>query len=438
MGVIKSVISFLGSSEDSPLGAVPEQDKKGYISMGMVLLGFTFFTSTMFAGAQIGVAYKFWPDLFLIILLGNAILGGYVAILGYIAQKTGYNSVVLCRYGFGDIGSKYTDFAFGITQIGWYAWGTATIAMVFSKMLGLDQAWLIPLMIFFGFLFCSTSYIGYKGLNLLSNIAVPAMMILIFWSIAIGAKDVGGFEGLQAIVPQEQITFAAALTVVVGTYISGGTQSTNWSRFAKTPAVAVICSLAAFFIGNGLMIFIGAFGGFVYQQPDIVEVLMIQGLFIPAMIMLFFNVWTTQDNAIYCCGVAGCNFFRSTKRRMMTLIAAAISTVLAIAGMYNWLIPWIVLLGTVIPPIGGVMMATFFYKYRGNMPRVEEVKFAQLNYVGVCAYLVGALFAYFSPGVPPINGIIAAIVGYIVFDKLFTAFGINHEHEVIKQSDVAA
>ncbi|MGI6685300.1 MAG: cytosine permease [Bacillota bacterium] len=431
MGFLQKVGAFLGSSEDFPLGEVPQEERKGYISMGFVLLGFTFFTSTMFAGAQIGSAYKFWPDLVLIICLGNFLLGSYVALLSYIAQKTGYNSVVLCRYTFGDFGSKYTDFIFGVTQIGWYAWGTAAAAMVFTKMLGMSEVWLIPGMIFFGYLFCTTSYIGYRGINLLSNVAVPAMLLLIIWSLAIGWKDVGGFQGLQAITPQEPITFAAALTVVFGSFVSGGTQSTNWSRFSKTASIAVITSMAAFFFGNGLMIFIGAFGGFVYQQPDMVEVLLLQGLWIPALIMLFFNMWTTQDNAIYCCGVAGCNFFRSNKRRMFTFIAATLSTILAIFGMYNWLIPYIVVMGTIIPPVGGIIMADFFYKYRRRMPRVTEVKFAKFNFVGITAYVIGALFAYFSPGVPPINGIVSAFIAYIVIEKIFDSMKLQQDRVVV-------
>lgn len=233
-------------SDDNPLGELPDSDKQGMFSMMVVLLGFTFFTSTMFAGGQIGPHYKFFPDLMYVIILGNLLLGIYVAALGYIAQRTGYNSVVLSRYSFGDKGSKLVDILFAFTQIGWYAWGTATIAIVFVKMLNLNPAWTIPLMIVFGYGFSLTSYIGYKGIQMLSNIAVPAMALLIFWSFSIGLKDIGGFAGLGK-TPEVAMTFSTALTLVFGTFVSGGTQSTNWTRFAKTPKVAIVSSIVAFF-----------------------------------------------------------------------------------------------------------------------------------------------------------------------------------------------
>ena len=82
------------SSDDNPLGELPDRDRQGMFSMMVVLLGFTFFTSTMFAGGQIGPHYKFFPDLMYVIILGNLLLGIYVAGLGYIAQRTGYNCPV--------------------------------------------------------------------------------------------------------------------------------------------------------------------------------------------------------------------------------------------------------------------------------------------------------------------------------------------------------
>ncbi|OLS02223.1 cytosine permease [Tissierella creatinophila] len=408
------------ASDDNPLGELPDQDRQGMFSMMVVLLGFTFFTSTMFAGGQIGPNYKFFPDLMYVIILGNLLLGIYVAALGYIAQKTGYNSVVLSRYSFGDKGSKLVDLLFAFTQIGWYAWGTATIAIVFVKMLGLNPGWTIPLMVVFGYGFSLTSYIGYKGIAMLSNIAVPAMAVLIFWSFSIGFKDVGGFPGLNK-TPEVAMPFATALTLVFGTFVSGGTQSTNWTRFAKTPKVAIVASIVAFFLGNGLMVVAGAFGGYVYNQPDIVEVLVLQGLQVPAIIMLFFNVWTTQDNAIYSVSVAGCNFFRTEKRTLMNFAGATIATILAIAGMYNWLVPFLVLMGTVIPPIGGVIMADYYVKHKRKYNKLAEVKMKEFNYSGLIAYVIGAFMAYASPGVAPINGIIAAFIAFPIVDKILVS-----------------
>lgn len=421
-------------SQDFPLTEVPASSRKSLWSTSIVLLGFTFFTATMWGGGSLGVAFKF-TDLLWVTTLGNFLLGAYVAILGYIAYKSGLNSVLMARFSFGDYGSKWPDFVLGFTQIGWYAWGTATVAIIFTELLKLSQGFQIPLMIFFGFAFCWTAYIGYRGLELLSRFAVPLMCILIFWSFSIATKDAGGFAALKNIIPSESMSLGAAITIVFGTFVSGGTQATNWTRFAKSAKIAVFASLIAFFIGNGLMIFAGAYGAIVYQEPDIVNVLSTQGLLLMGIVMLFLNIWTTQDNTVYNFSVAGCNLLRTEKRKSFTIIGAAIGTVLAIFGMYNWLIPYLVLLGTFIPPIGGVIMGDFFLKNKGKYPLLKNVEIRKFNIAGILAYITGAAFAYFSPGVPPINGIITAFFSYWLFDKVLGLMGYKQDHKIIENAE---
>ena len=331
---------------DYPLSEVPMHARKGLASTAMVLLGFTFFTATMFAGGKLGVAFSF-SEMLAVIALGNLLLGMYAAGLGYIAFKSGLNSVLMGRFCFGEVGSKLSDLILGFTQIGWYAWGTATAAVVLGKYFQLSPGSVLGLMLVFG------------------------------------------------------------------TFVSGATQATNWTRFSRSAKVAVLASLIGFFVGNGLMVLIGAYGAIVYQQPDVVEVLLLQGFAMAAMAMLLLNIWSTQDNTIYNFAVAGCNLLRTRRRKTVTLVGAVIGTLLALLGMYDMLVPYLILLGTVIPPIGGVIMADFFYRYRGHYPRLADVRLPAFNWPGLIAYAVGTVLAFSSPWVAPLVGIIAAAATYI-------------------------
>ncbi|CAE6902883.1 Cytosine permease [Pseudomonas marincola] len=404
---------------DYPLSEVPQGARKGLFSTSILLFGFTFFTATMFAGGKIGMAFDF-TSLIWAAVIGNLLLGLYAAVLGYIACRSGLNSVLMGRFCFGEVGSKLSDVLLGFTQIGWYAWGTATIAIVLVKILGLPQGLTIPLMVLFGFGFCITAFIGYKGLDMLSRVAVPAMMILLGCSLWIATRDAGGMTALMAIEPKESMTLSVAITMVFGTFVSGATQATNWTRFAKSGRVAMLSSLLGFFIGNGLMIIAGAYGAIVYQQPDVVEVLVLQGLSMAAVVMLFLNLWTTQDNTIYNFAAAGCNLLRTNRRKLVTLVGAGIGTLLAIAGMYEMLIPFLILLGSIIPPIGGVIMADFFYGHKGHYPKLQETQLPAFNWIGLSAYTIGAVCAYLSPWIAPIVGIAVAALAYIVLSKLLS------------------
>lgn len=403
--------------QDYPLSAVPASARKSLWSMGLVLLGFTFFTATMWAGGTLGTAFDF-STLLWVLLAGNLLLGIYAAILGYIAARSGMNTALMSRYAFGDIGSKLSDFILGFTQIGWYAWGTATMALLLVKMTGLPEGATLPLMVLFGFGFCVTAFIGYRGLELLSRVAVPAMIVLIAVSLFITASDAGGLAGLTSVTPTSDLSVAAAITLVFGTFVSGGTQATNWTRFARSGKTAVLATLAAFFLGNGLMTLVGALGALVYQQADIVDIMVAQGLATLGILMLFLNLWTTQDNTVYNFAVAGCNMLRTRRRKTVTLVGAAIGTLLAVLGMYEWLIPFLILLGTFIPPVGGVIMANFFVRYRGEYPDIATAQLPSFNLVGLSAYVIGSFVAYSSTWIAPLVGVLVAAFSYAVLETV--------------------
>ncbi len=256
--------------------------------------------------------------------------------------------------------------------------------------------------------------IGYRGLDWLSRVAVPVMLLFVLFTLFIGIGEAGGPGGLLGQNPTTEMDFGAALTIVIGTFVGGATLATNWTRFARTPRIAVIATLAAFVLGNGLMVLTGALGALIYREADIVHVMLAQGFVTITVLMLLLNIWSTQDNTIYNFGVAGCNLLRTQRRRIVTVLGAAIGTGLAVAGMHDYLVPFLILLGTFIPPLGGVIMADFWLRHRGQYPRLADTPLPGFHWPGLVAYAAGSAAAYYSPMVPPLVGVAAATTAYAI------------------------
>lgn len=201
-------------------------------------------------------------------MISNLILGAYCATLGYVAYKSGLTTVLMSRFSFGNIGSRWVDFILGFTQIGWYAVTNAFIADALTKLLGLPASfnWILIILATYGF--CVTAYMGYTAMDWLSRLAVPAMLVLIAVSLFLGVRDAGNLFALQ---PTQQLPFGSALAIAIGTFISGGTQATNWSRFADSGKNAIWSTLLAFTFINGLLIFTGAFCTLVYGTEDLIQ-----------------------------------------------------------------------------------------------------------------------------------------------------------------------
>ncbi|WP_222427427.1 cytosine permease, partial [Hyella patelloides] len=249
-----SVEQLPQKNEDFPLTAVPSSSRKSIWSLAPILIGFTLYSGTLFAGGLVGTNFRFFPDLVGLIVLGNLILGLYAGGLGYIAAKTGLSTVLMARCSFGEFGSRWVDFILGFTQVGWYAWGSALIADLLIKLAGVPMSLNWLLIIVATYLFCITAYIGYQAMDWVSRLAVPAMIILMIWSLSLAWQDIGGYTQLQAINPAAEMGIGEALTVIIGTFVSGGTQVTNWSRFASSPKAGFWATFLAFFLANGFLI----------------------------------------------------------------------------------------------------------------------------------------------------------------------------------------
>ncbi|MEC9487866.1 MAG: cytosine permease [Halanaerobium sp.] len=411
---------------DYPLQPVPQKARVGIISISAVLLGFTFFTPTMLGGAQIGVAFKFWPDFFLVLATGSIILGFYVALLSVVGSETGLTTVLLSRYTLGSGGAKWADLLLGGTQIGWYGVAAASMAQLFAQALGW-QEYLIPLMIFWSLLMGLTAYVGYKGMEILSYISVPLILVLGVWVTFRSVGEVGGWAGLAALEPIEHMSFATALTIIVGTFASGGTQAPNWTRFSKSAKVAFWSALIAFLVGNGLMLFFGAIGAITYQEADFVLVLYKMGLIFWGIIFLTLNLWTTNDNAAYAFGVAGAEFFGVNSKKPFVVGGVIIATILAVTGIYNFLVDYLVMLGIFIPPLGGVILGDYFFVWKKDLPELDKTRFPAFRWSSIVSYLLGTLAAYlgerYGIGIAPLNGILIAGLSLPLVEKAFASFG---------------
>ncbi|NEZ61734.1 cytosine permease [Leptolyngbyaceae cyanobacterium CCMR0082] len=399
-------------AEDYPLSAVPKTARKPFWSLCLLLMGFALTSTTLFAGGALGPAFSV-PQLMTIIIIGNLILGCYCAALGYIAAQSGLTTVLMARFSFGNVGSRWVDFIMGFTQIGWYAFTTAIVVQVLLELLGVpNQGFLyMVLVLFFNYAFCATAYVGYRAIDWLSRLAVPAMLILVAISLFLAFRD---FNGTLP-EPTGEINMGAALAIVIGTFISGGTQSTNWSRFADSGKSAIISTLSAFMVVNGILVFAGAFCTLVYGSEDLIKAMATQGILAGGVILLILNVWTTQDNTIYAFSVAGANMFRTRKRHGFVLGGATLALAFTLSGIYELLPQYLIFLGTVIPPVGGIIMVDFWLRHGGRFPKLSS-RLPAFNWTGVIAYVIGSIVAYVTGnagiGIGPVNGIVTAAVIY--------------------------
>lgn len=407
---------------DYPVTPVPAHARKSFFSLAVVLLGFTIFTPTMLAGAALGTAFGL-GDLLLVILLGSLVLGSYVAALGWIGARTGLTTVVMARYSLGTRGAKLASILLGGTQIGWYGVIIGTIGELTAQAFDWESyAARAAVMILTSALMCVTACYGYRGMYWVSLVSTPLIMLLAVWVVSRSLDEVGGLSGLAAIEPSGSMTLAVAVTTVVGTFVSAGTQAPNWTRFGRSGRQAVWACLIGFLIGNGLMILFGAIGAITFGEGDFVLVLYQLGLVGWGVVLLFGNLWKSNADTAYAFGVAGAELFQKPSKTPFIVGGAVIGTALALAGVHHHLVDYLVLLGIFIPPLGGVIIGDYIARWRAGMP--EGAVLPALHGPNLGAYAVASLLAWVSDkseiGIPPVIGIGVAVIATILLGRVRT------------------
>lgn len=412
-------------NQDFALKPIPHDERKGFFSMFFVMLGFTFFSSSMVAGGTLGQGLEM-KEFIIILLIGNLILGIYAASLGWIGAKTGLTTHLLTTYSFGRKGSYLTSFLLSAIQVGWFGVGVATFALMVNQATGVNLTLLI---IISGILMTSTAYWGMKALTILSIIAVPAIAIFGSFSVFQATSNVGGFSSLMQMEPQNTISYTAALTTCIGSFIGGATLTADFTRFSKTKKNAFFTTFIAFFIGNSLMFSFGMVGALTTGFADVSEVMFAQGLIIPAILVLGLNIWSTNDNSLY---TAGLGFSHVTKlpKDKIVLFNGFLGTVLSMV-VYNNFINWLTILGTTIPSIGAIIIIDYLLLRSRSDFQQKEIK--NINEKAIVAWVFGILSGNFLPGIPPVNAIVTATLTYSI---VIAVVAVINKEKVVANSKV--
>ena len=402
---------------DYTKGPVDASGRKSNLSMFMVMLGFTFFSASMWVGQNMANGLDF-KGFILAILLGGLILGAYTGALGWIGAESGLSLDMLARRSFGEKGSYLPSALISFTQIGWFGVGLAMFAIPIAKeILHLDvtpdympwQGYLLVLIA--GILMTASAYFGIKSLTIISYIAVPAVAILGTIAMIMAVQ-----RGESTLIEQfakgtKDLGVIAGAGLVVGSFVSGGTATPNFTRFCKSSKVGLIITVIAFFLGNSLMFFFGAVSSIYAGGNDIFEVMLNLNLFYIAIFVLGLNIWTTNDNALYTSGLGLSNIFGISKKTMV-LLGGLIGTLAAVWLYWNFC-DWLNYLNCTLPPVGIILICSYFTHRKAYLD--DSVPKRQVNWAAVIGVILGALVANFVKwGIPSINGMAVAAACYFI------------------------
>lgn len=414
---------------------IKESERQSWVSIALVWIGSMICVPALMIGGMLGSGLSLGTCA-LAIIVGYAIVCAYMIFMGMQGCDTGLPTAVMASGALGEKGAKYIiSTILAIACIGWFGIQAAVCGASFSSMFGEITGVVVPVWlssIIWGVIMLVTACFRFSGLKWLNRIAVPLLLIVLAYTM-FDTLTSGGMDTLRNYTPTAPMPFVSAVSLTVATFAVGAAISGDYCRFAKNRGDVIKSSVIGVLPAGLVMLLIGAVLSITAGSYDVSVVLSSSGLPVIGLIALILATWTTNVSNAYSGGLSLSVLLGQDEKKsqMTTAVAGIIGTVLAAAGILNSIQGFLSLLTAFVPALVGTLIADYWIIGKGKKERfqIRDGIYAP----GLISFIAGAFVACVTGGtfaaipflafldwpffIGPINGIIVAMIVYIIIAK---------------------
>lgn len=415
----KPLINDAGDREFA-LAAVPTGATTASYKVGIILLGANISLPTLIMGGELGVKAGFSATLTACIWAGLilAVLAGTCAYVGARSRVTTYVMIVRA---FGQRGGELINLMLSMSAIGWFGvvvvlFAQTTVRMVHTASPLSDPSfWIVSGSILMAF----TTIIGFRALDILSNIMLPLKLGVMTWALTAAIKTYGtGFtEPVAGIATMDNKT---AVSFIVGGWVVGAIIAPDFSRFARSPiAVGFACAFALG-VGYPVVLLGSSVPAILTGEKDMLMTMTTLGMGFAALSIIMLASWTNGATNLYCSSLMLSTVFQRLQRKTLVWASCIIGLVMGLAGITDQIVPYLVLLSAVVPPIAGVYLPRFFLDQSPSIAPLPDRDWQPgaiaALLLGIGAAATGQIYGGFLSGLVAVDSLLVSTATYLSFE----------------------
>lgn len=396
---------------------VPLSARHSLFSMIMVWAGFPMIITGAMTGSilVLGMGFK---NALIAMIIGNLVMLAYVAALGHLGARTGFNFALIASKVFGEKGYVLASGLLATLLLGWYAVQTGITGALISSTYGMNY---VAMTIMAGVLYIAITFVGVKGLHYIGLVSVPLFLVLGLF-VVIHSASTTTLDAIMAYPGNNGVatmSMGVGLTVVIALFIDAGTVTADFNRWAKNGTHSFIATSSAFPVANFIAMLVGGMMTAALAVPDAnpfgadnmfgyMNSLQIGWLSVLSFLFLYINLGSVCSHCLYN-SATGWSRILGTRMRIMAVVLGAIGIAVAAGNVWAFFIQWLSLLGIIVPPIGAIILIDR-YVTRPNSDAVSDWR-----PVAFVAWAIGSAAAFmvefYTPGLSTAlsAGVVAAI-----------------------------
>lgn len=349
--------------------AVPKAERtKGWADLFVIYTGLNIAMVTLLVGGLLVPALS-WAEVVFVMLVGNTIVGLLMALMGYMGVDHGIPAAVMSRIFLGyPVGTGLCSVALLVSLTGWFAVnaeiGGMAVDKVTSALFGFSSPKIMILIL--GVANVIVSIIGIESIKWLSRLSVPLLLVIMVWLAATILSEYPLVD-LVAYEATGEISVTMAIDWTIGGLIVGIFIASDISRHVRSRRDNWIGIMAGVVPSSAFLMGLGALTSLATGDWNPVNGIEALGLGAPALFVIIFSTWTTNDLNLYSGGLALTNIVPALSRWQNTLILGAAGTILAMMRITEHFTTFLELLLNIFAPLIGVALTDYFAIRRGQL-----------------------------------------------------------------------
>lgn len=387
--------------EDNNQYATSKVEAKDFTSgwmIAFIITGMGVSLPILYLGSEIslGVGFK---NALIAFGLSTLVLTVLCVATTLVGNRSRLSTYMILRFPFGEEGAKLINFIIGLCLLGWFSVALELLAKAIRDTAAESFGYNLPLwmiVIVASIFITITTIYGIKSLEKLANIAVPILLVFLFYVVY---KCLGDGSPLTNIwtyqAPNNDMTLFNATSILIGSSILLPVLMADFSRFIYNDKHSLI-SVLGVTVGFPLVLMISCVTAIKTGEVDIIQIMKSVDLILPAFVLLFVSTWVTNATNLYSISLTFSTIISSWGFKIMCVVSSILGTTLALFGFSDYLFDFLNILGVFAPPISAIYLLDFFWLKR---QKYELDQIQPWGYKGLISWAVSStisLMTYFE------------------------------------------
>lgn len=394
--------------------------------VALICIGIAFTLTGLYIGSELALTQGLAAGIRAVVI-GSVVLCLMSVPAAMVGAQTRLSTYMIVSNVFGKAGAKLVNLVLALVLLGWYA----VTAELFGRTCYLTTAGYfsstVPQWAFTvgcSGLVIMTTVFGFRAIDRLSLMVAPLLVVLtsyVGWRALVHVP----WPALLAI-PGTQVDLSTGISAVIGAMIVSVVLMPDITRYSRSTLDCALISITGNGLGAGGALILAMLPALAFHEVDPMKYMAALGLVGIAFATLVLSTWTVNAINLYSTGLVTSTAFRNTAYGRIVIGCGIVGTIVAVIGIADRLIGFLVLLGLVVPPIAGVYLTDFFVLGRRDYasdPHLRQSDVTNINGIVACTAggTIGILTYYTHSsitGVPTIESFISASLLYTAAELL--------------------